>query len=120
MKFLLDMPIGGRITQGLRNLGHDVLHARDIGLAKASDSDILKRAESEDRIVITMDLDFPRILSLTGAKQPGVILIRMRYPSSDLILKRLTLLLEGHGDDLGNAVTTLEDFRTRIRKLPTR
>ncbi len=65
MKFLLDMQISPRIGLWLKSIGHDAIHVRDCGMAKAPDSEILKRAAQEGRILLTMDLDFPLIASST-------------------------------------------------------
>jgi len=39
----------------MRRAGHDAVHVRDYGLQTADDSDIVERAQIEDRIVISAD-----------------------------------------------------------------
>ena len=46
-----------------RNQGHDTVHASQIDLNRASDDLIIQYARSEDRIIITADLDYPRLLA---------------------------------------------------------
>jgi predicted nuclease of predicted toxin-antitoxin system len=43
---------------------------------RARDSEILDVARRDSRIVITADLDFPRILALSSAEGPGLTLLR--------------------------------------------
>ncbi|MBS3943754.1 MAG: DUF5615 family PIN-like protein [Dethiobacter sp.] len=37
--------------------GHDAVHAFEMGLARASDEAIMERAQGEQRVVVTADLD---------------------------------------------------------------
>jgi len=119
MKFLLDMPVHQETAAWLNGLGHDAVHARDIGLSQAGDDRILQKALQEGRIVLTMDLDFPRLLSLGSHEGPGVILIRLERPRPSEIHQRLeTLFGSIHAEDLFHAITVIEETRIRIRKLP--
>ena len=119
MKFLLDMPIGRKTADWFKSQGFDAVHARDIGLAKASDAEILNHALKENRILLTMDLDFPAILASSQAREPGVILLRLRNPNPALIQKHLALLLRTHQEmRLASAIVIIEDSRIRLRKLP--
>jgi predicted nuclease of predicted toxin-antitoxin system len=43
----------------LRSQGHDAIHARELSLGRAPDSQILSRAIDDSRILISADLDFP-------------------------------------------------------------
>lgn len=62
MKLLLDMDLAPRIAAFLSGLGHDEVHLRDRGLEKSPDSEVVKLAEFEQRVVVTFDLDYPRII----------------------------------------------------------
>ena len=46
------------VAQALRNEGHDVIRASEVGQARADDAEILERTTSEDRILVTLDEDF--------------------------------------------------------------
>src|SRR3989338_4182484 len=115
MKFLLDMPISQTVASWLKGRGFDSVHAREIGLSRASDTDILKRAAQEKRIILTMDLDFPAILSFTQAHQPGVILFRMYDPRPKRMQDRLEHLFQTHPEaELNTSITIIEDSHIRI------
>jgi len=45
-------------------------------MSHSTDAEILDRAVCEDRIVVTADLDYPRLLSLYRSAEPGLILFR--------------------------------------------
>ena len=74
MKFLIDMPVTPEAVPRLQTAGHDAVHAVAVGLAHASDSQVLEVARREGRIVIIADLDYPRLLALQAADGPGLIL----------------------------------------------
>ena len=76
MKALLDMPVSISLLDVLRAHGHEGVHAYEVDLGRAADSELLERARHEDRIIITADLDFPQLLALSSAAGPGVILFR--------------------------------------------
>src|SRR3990167_3019481 len=112
MKFLLDMPISPKVAEWLKKSGHDAVHARDIGLSKAPDALILKWSSDDKRILLTMDLDFPAILSMTQARQPGVVLFRMRHPSTNAMQDRLERLFQTHKEAvITSSITIIEDGR---------
>jgi len=45
-------------------------------MSKAADATLLSYAKHNKMVVITADLDYPRILALTQEEGPGVILFR--------------------------------------------
>ena len=76
MKFIVDMPVSPSLTKLLAERGHDAIHCSEVGLAAAADEEIMTRARNEGRVVITADLDFPRIIALAQGEAPAVILFR--------------------------------------------
>ena len=68
MRFLVDMPVTPDAVEHLRRLGHEATHAAVAGLATVSDREILAAARREARVVVTADLDYPRLLALENAE----------------------------------------------------
>lgn len=62
MRFLIDMALSPELGAWLAAHGHDVVHASQFSLSQAPDIDILAVATDQHRVVITADLDFPRLL----------------------------------------------------------
>ena len=58
MKFLLDQNVYATTLRFLGDLGHDVIPVAQIGLAQASDEELLKTAQELGRIFVTRDRDF--------------------------------------------------------------
>jgi predicted nuclease of predicted toxin-antitoxin system len=84
VKFLAGMGVSLSTMASLRETGHDAVHLRDRSLLKMEDPDILQKARTEDRIVLTFDLDLGDLLAASGEKLPSVIIFRLRnqIPSS--------------------------------------
>jgi predicted nuclease of predicted toxin-antitoxin system len=117
--FLADMPVPQSAVRLARDLGHDAIHVRDYGMQRASDSQILRRAAAESRIVMTMDLDFAREVALSPRPCPGLIIFRLGNVSAQEITKAFRQLLMGFTDEeLEGHVVIVEPGRVRRRVLP--
>jgi predicted nuclease of predicted toxin-antitoxin system len=58
VKFLVDNQLPTALAQYLRQRGFDCEHVLDIGLAQASDIEICRYAEAQDRTIVSKDEDF--------------------------------------------------------------
>ena len=58
MKFLADQDVYASTIRFLSGLGHDVITARQLGLAQADDTELLRVAHEQSRILVTRDRDF--------------------------------------------------------------
>lgn len=67
MKFLVDNQLPAALAEYLCKQGHDCQHVLDIGLDTATDIDICRHAEREDRVIISKDEDFLYLASRPGA-----------------------------------------------------
>lgn len=56
--FYMDVQMESAVTQGLRLRSVDVLTAQEDGTDRLSDSDLLERARSVNRVLVTRDKDF--------------------------------------------------------------
>jgi predicted nuclease of predicted toxin-antitoxin system len=113
------MPVTPQAVAYLQAKGHDAEHASRIGLGAMPDVEILERARAEDRIVITADLDYPRLLALLKADRPGVILFRGGSYSDTEMLGLLDRVLAQSGSlDLEHSITVVDQHRIRRRTLP--
>src|SRR5438128_12549756 len=70
------MPLPLALARWLAAQGHDAVHADAVGLGRSNDREILTCARREARTVVTADLDYPRLLALTGAEGPSLIPFR--------------------------------------------
>ncbi|MCB0229913.1 MAG: DUF5615 family PIN-like protein, partial [Anaerolineae bacterium] len=77
MRLLLDQGLPRSAAPMLSEGGIDTLHVGEIGYSTAEDAEIIKYAQAEDRVVVTLDADFHSLLAHSGATSPSVIRIRI-------------------------------------------
>lgn len=119
MKFIIDNALSPSIANGLKEAGHNAIHVRDIGMASASDREILLYAKIENRVVVSADTDFGTILALNNDAKPSFLLLRRSDKKPLSQLNMLINIIESLQEDLEKgAVVVIEDKRIRIRELP--
>jgi predicted nuclease of predicted toxin-antitoxin system len=84
----------------------------------ASDTEVLRRARSEDRIVLTEDKDFGELVYRLRRPVPGIILLRFDPADRSLKVPRLRSLLNRRPDQLHDTFVVLDPDRARLRALP--
>ena len=119
MKFLLDMPVSFMLLDVLHSFGYEGVHAHQIGKDRASDTELLEIARDEGRIIITADLDFPRILALSLSKRPGLILFRGgNYSDREMCGLLERVLKRVPSDVIESSICVVDKKRIRINQLP--
>ena len=107
------------LFRSLRGDGHDAVHVLDIGLDRASDTDILAYAKQNRRTVLTTDLDYPRLLALTQVLEPSLILFRGGDWTEHEATDRLRAVFDSLSEaDIANSVIVIDRDRVRRRRLP--
>ncbi len=96
LRLYLDQMFQVDVAQALREQGYDVLRASETGLARVDDCQILEKAISENRILITLDEHFGNWVVLPLSKHPGVIRIKVTPTTSSKVIKLLSHFLRNH------------------------
>ncbi len=119
MKFLIDMPLSPLLADWLKARGHDAVHAMHLAMDRSPDSEILERARIEERVVITADLDYPRLLAIARAEGPGLILFGSGNYSDQETFEGMNRLLETTTpENLAKSIIVIEKQKIRRRPLP--
>jgi len=120
VRFLVDQNLSPLIVERLNDAGHDAVHTSELGLASASDLEIIRAATEQSRVVVSADTDFGTLLATRHAAAPSVLLIRLRSSRRAAELGDLLLAnVDPVAEDLdAGAVVVLEDERMRVRRLP--
>ena len=119
MRLLVDMNLSTATAQFLRNYEHDVLHAREIGLATAPDTEILDYARRDSRTVITADLDYGDIAATENFGLPSIVIMRLRDQTTPAINAHLLpVLANAERPLLDGAIVVVGEERYRLRRLP--
>jgi predicted nuclease of predicted toxin-antitoxin system len=118
LKFLVDMPLSLSLARWLKSQGYDTIHASEYGLECAPDEEIVQRASRDQRVIITADLDFPRLLALSQVPQVGLILFRYGDFSDEEARDRLERVLNAvTREELTVSIIVVERTRIRRRRL---
>ena len=76
MRLLVDMNLTTRWVQRLNDAGQDTVQLSSVGDPRAPDREICDYASERGLVVLTNDLDFPRILAHGNSGGPSVVLLR--------------------------------------------
>ena len=97
MNFLADINIPQSVIDALIQLGHNVRDIKKLNL-KLKDTEVIKLAEKEGRIILTKDKDF---LTLTQFPkyQAATIAIRLKIQAPKYLLNHLTELLKNQSEE---------------------
>ena len=76
MKLKLDENLSRHLKPVLIGLGHDVLTAADENLLSHPDTEIAQAAKEEQRMLMTLDVEFADLRKYPPGSHPGVILFR--------------------------------------------
>ncbi len=118
MRLLVDQDIYKITIDHIRQLGHDLITARELGLQQATDEDLLKRGRVEKRLLLTRDKGFGGLVFLKKELSTGVILLRMTPAVAEEVHRELHRLFEEHDEEeLRNVFCVVEPHRHRIRRL---
>lgn len=119
MKFLLNMNAPPQLGRLLQQDGHAWRHVATLGMAKATDAEIIVEARGNQEVIITHDLDYGHLLAFSGEPSPSVIIFRVRNTQPSHLHSRITSAWTEIERPLHDgAIVTMEDATMRIRRLP--
>ncbi len=114
MKFLVDECTGTSVVACLRDEGHDAVAVVDI-MPEADDEEILDRAVSEGRILVTNDKDFGEMVFRSGRVHRGVVLLRLRDERGENKVRMMKVVLAQVGERLSNHFVVATEAGIRVR-----
>ena len=117
MRILANENFPGDAVEALRQQRHDVAWVR-VDAPGSDDGTVLQRAQNEERILVTFDKDFGELAFRFGLPAAsGIILFRVRAPSSKYVARAVTTAIESRSDWAGH-FAVVEEGRIRMVPLP--
>lgn len=117
MRLLANENFPGEAVTALRARGHDVAWVRT-DAPGAPDAEIVGRARSESRLIVTFDKDFGELAFRAGLVSPsGVILFRLEPRDPSYIARTAVAVIESR-DDWSGQFAVVEAGRVRLVPLP--
>ena len=117
MQFKIDENLPVEVADALRDAGHDALTIHGEQMVGDPDPQIAAVCQSEQRALLTLDLDFSDIRAYPPSDYHGIIVFRPRTqakpPVLNLVSRRIPLL---ESERLTGNLWILQDTGLRIRE----
>ena len=117
MKFLADKSCAGPVVFALRETGHDVLAIAETAKGVA-DEQVMERALSERRVLITEDRDFGELVYAHGHRSAGVILVKFHSRARRVKPAAVVEAVAKLGARLQDGFAVVQPGRVRIARRP--
>ena len=87
MRFKVDENLPAEAAEILRTAGHDAMTVFDQELTGAPDPQVAAVCQSEQRAIVTLDLDFSDIRTYPPIDFPGIIVLRPRTQAKPTVIR---------------------------------
>lgn len=119
MKLVLDQGVPQRAAAVLREAGIEALHASEVGLSTATDTEIITWCRENSAVVVTLDADFHAHIALSGETSPSAIRLRTQGQKGPEVGRLLVDIVRTCMEDLtAGALVTMRAARVRVHRLP--
>jgi predicted nuclease of predicted toxin-antitoxin system len=117
VNFLAGESCGKPVIFALREAGHDVLAMAELAKGSA-DEQVIERALSERRVLITEDHDFGELVYARGRRSAGVIFVKFHNRARRAKAAAMVEAVAKVGARLRDAYAVVEPGRVRMAKRP--
>ena len=91
MKFKVDENLPTEYAPILREAGFEADTVSDEKLSGAGDSVLSERCRAEDRVLMTLDLDFANVQAYAPKSHPGIVIFRSKSQDNPTLVALLIL-----------------------------
>ena len=116
VRFITDENLPAEVCGLLKMAGHDACSVLEQNHAGCPDEQIASLCKKEDRIFITLDLDFANSLAYPPVHFPGLIVIRTEKHSTLHVLRLMKRIIKALAkDELNKQLWIVEENHIRVR-----
>ena len=115
MRFLVDQCVYSLTLKYLRDQGHDLVTAEDLGLQRADDLVLLTKAIELNCVFLTRDLDLADLRNYPPTLTAGIVVLRMTPATADSVHAVLAEFLASGIEPTG-ALVIVDQNKYRIRR----
>lgn len=117
MKIFADECVYSATTKSLRDLGHDVETAQEAGLSGHEDQELLQYAIQQNRILISIDMDFSNAVRFVPSTHSGIIILKIRPSTIDNVHQVLSQFLRGNAEEeIHHSLVIIDKTKYRVRR----
>jgi predicted nuclease of predicted toxin-antitoxin system len=118
MRFKLDENLRTDVGKPLRDLGYDVATVYEQGLRGKEDHEIAEVCRAEERILISMDLDFSNVQMFPPDKYAGLIVLRLRAKGRASVRNVFErVLAHMNQEPIAGRLWIVDELRIRIHRV---
>jgi predicted nuclease of predicted toxin-antitoxin system len=114
--FLVDEDLPRTLAPSLREAGFFAEDVRDVGLGGRSDSEIIRCAKDERRILVTRDVALASLDRVPSRSRYGIVRFRQAISTKDLNSAIVAALNRLEPAQFRGSITVIEPGRVRIRR----
>lgn len=115
MKFKIDENLPEESAGYFRSRGFDCHSVFDESISGFPDASIASVCQAEDRILITLDVDFANIMNYPPTDYPGIIVLRLRRQDKVSLMAFLPRVVDLLGrEEIAGRLWIMDEGRTRI------
>ena len=119
MKILIDMNMSPKFVDLFAKKGVSAVHWIKVGSPSAKDTEIMEYANKNNYIVMTGDLDFNALMSISHGQKPSVILLRVQQINTEQDGERIvSVIIKNKEELLNGAILSMSAKKYRVRLLP--
>ena len=113
------MGVSYKVAQWLNSIGHHAIHLSVEGLNKLSDDLIIEKAVSENRIILTADVDFGQLITFKKLNPTSVIQFRILDLTPENIIPKLELIFDRFLEELNttSVIITVQEHKIRLKEI---
>jgi predicted nuclease of predicted toxin-antitoxin system len=116
MRFKIDENLPAEAAKLLRHSGYDAATVPEQHLGGSADHVIASICQQENRVLVTLDMDFADIRTYPPGDFPGMVVLRLRRHDKPYVLEILARLIELFPrEPLDRHLWIVEERRIRIR-----
>jgi predicted nuclease of predicted toxin-antitoxin system len=116
VKFKLDENLPAELGLLLRQSGHEAHSVHDEHLEGSTDTAIAQACQMEQRVLITLDLDFADIRLYPPQQSSGIIVLRLTRQDKNSVLAIIPRVLELlRSERIAQRLWVVDESRTRIK-----
>lgn len=115
MRIKLDENMPMRLKQALLAHGHNTDTVLDENLTGQEDEKVWHTAQTEDRFLITQDLDFSDMRKFMPGAHGGILLVRLREPSAQALLDKVCAVA-GELNSWKGCFVVLTEHKLRVKR----
>jgi predicted nuclease of predicted toxin-antitoxin system len=116
VKFKADENLPVEVVALFRTAGHDAFTVVEQRLQGQADSRIIDICRREDRVLLTLDLDFADVRTYPPQQCPGIVVLRVRYqdrPHLLAVFQRILPLFDK--EQIAQHLWIVDETQVRIR-----